>query len=113
MSATGSCNVCKKTSTSRCSRCKSVFYCGAEHQKADWSTHSKQCKILAAAASKPTPSPSSWNPPKTVSAEKGKGTPIPLLASQTDLFCASFLTRSIPFCSSIYSPRRDLQKLAP
>lgn len=74
MSASGSCNVCKKTSTNRCSRCKSVFYCGAEHQKADWSVHSKICKTLAPSAPKPASTGLSWNPPKSVTAEKGKRT---------------------------------------
>ena len=32
-----------------CSRCKSVFYCDAECQRADWSAHKKACKMLTKA----------------------------------------------------------------
>jgi hypothetical protein len=37
------CEVCGKESKSRCSACKSVFYCGAEHQKEDWKAHKVVC----------------------------------------------------------------------
>lgn len=37
----GRCTVCGTETTKTCSRCKTVFYCGAEHQKADWKRHSK------------------------------------------------------------------------
>jgi len=30
-----------------CGRCKAVFYCGKEHQQADWDRHKKECKFLA------------------------------------------------------------------
>ena len=36
------------TDLSRCARCTMVLYCGAEHQKADWPRHKKECKHLTA-----------------------------------------------------------------
>ncbi|ESK90596.1 egl9-like protein 1 [Moniliophthora roreri MCA 2997] len=33
----------KDNHLSRCSRCKIVAYCNAEHQKADWKQHKKRC----------------------------------------------------------------------
>ncbi|GAA5968325.1 hypothetical protein JCM3765_000390 [Sporobolomyces pararoseus] len=53
----GKCEVCQTMSLTRCGRCQSVFYCGAEHQRASWPTHKTDCKRLA--AEKATPSSSS------------------------------------------------------
>ncbi|KAI0314783.1 hypothetical protein OF83DRAFT_1174440 [Amylostereum chailletii] len=30
-------------SQSKCSRCKTTFYCGSEHQRSDWKAHKKTC----------------------------------------------------------------------
>jgi len=39
------CKVCGTTDgTSRCARCRVVFYCGKEHQVADWASHKVLCK---------------------------------------------------------------------
>ena len=38
-----SCEICKKRSEMRCSRCQNVFYCCAEHQKQDWKKHKVNC----------------------------------------------------------------------
>mmetsp|Transcript_132417 Transcript_132417/g.197335 ORF Transcript_132417/g.197335 Transcript_132417/m.197335 type:complete len:134 (+) Transcript_132417:111-512(+) len=37
------CPVCQEKATSRCSRCKSVWYCGAEHQRQHWKAHKSDC----------------------------------------------------------------------
>ncbi|XP_059148010.1 uncharacterized protein LOC131935563 [Physella acuta] len=38
------CNVCKtKDNLKRCGRCKSIYYCGREHQKHDWLYHKAVC----------------------------------------------------------------------
>jgi hypothetical protein len=34
---------CFKLTNQKCSLCKNVYYCGAEHQKADWKVHKKHC----------------------------------------------------------------------
>jgi len=39
-----SCGVCGKPSTSKCSMCKSVYYCSKLCQKRDWKSHKKVCK---------------------------------------------------------------------
>jgi MYND finger len=36
----------------RCAKCKDVWYCGAECQKAGWSEHKGRCKELKEAAEK-------------------------------------------------------------
>ncbi|VDB84563.1 unnamed protein product [Peniophora sp. CBMAI 1063] len=42
------CALCGRTeSTSRCSSCLSIVYCGAACQKADWKRHKQSCKTLA------------------------------------------------------------------
>jgi hypothetical protein len=43
-----SCCVCKKygMSLSKCSACKSVYYCSAECQKKDWGTHKESCGLV-------------------------------------------------------------------
>lgn len=33
----------KKVKLLKCSRCKVVYYCGADHQRADWKNHKKTC----------------------------------------------------------------------
>lgn len=39
------CFVCKKrTQVKRCSQCGVVWYCGREHQLADWKQHKAECK---------------------------------------------------------------------
>ena len=38
-----SCEICHKKSDMRCSRCHSVFYCSADHQKQDWKQHKVKC----------------------------------------------------------------------
>ncbi|CAB4426657.1 unnamed protein product [Rhizophagus irregularis] len=37
------CNVCKKPSTSYCSKCKLIYYCSKECQKKDWKEHKTSC----------------------------------------------------------------------
>ncbi len=39
----GKCAVCGVASKSNCSRCKQAYYCGREHQVADWKTHKLVC----------------------------------------------------------------------
>lgn len=34
---------CDQTAGLRCSRCKTIFYCTAAHQKADWKRHKAEC----------------------------------------------------------------------
>eukprot|EP00727_Mastigamoeba_balamuthi_P011829 m51a1_g7269 hypothetical protein (260) ;mRNA; r:212630-213409 len=41
--ARGPCAVCGQESTARCAGCKRVFYCGQEHQRADWPAHRAVC----------------------------------------------------------------------
>lgn len=38
------CFMCAKPADSRCSRCKSVIYCGPECQLAHWINHNKECR---------------------------------------------------------------------
>lgn len=47
------CTVTGSDSLSSCAQCKCVFYCGAEHQGADWGRHKKECKHLAKAGLQP------------------------------------------------------------
>ena len=41
------CMVCLRPSTYQCARCKCVFYCNKDHQKADWLNHRKYCGMPA------------------------------------------------------------------
>jgi len=50
-----SCSVCLKTSSKtapmkKCTRCQSMYYCGAQHQKVHWKKHKNLCNYLANAA---------------------------------------------------------------
>ncbi|TFY69765.1 hypothetical protein EVJ58_g251 [Rhodofomes roseus] len=40
------CVLCGRKTTSRCSQCQSVAYCGSDCQKADWSHHKRVCRSL-------------------------------------------------------------------
>ncbi|XP_018563555.1 protein msta-like [Anoplophora glabripennis] len=40
----GSCEVCQQVSERRCSACKLVFYCSAEHQREHWIEHKDACR---------------------------------------------------------------------
>jgi hypothetical protein len=37
------CNVCQKSSTTKCSKCHQTYYCSKECQKKDWKIHKKSC----------------------------------------------------------------------
>src|SRR6266498_5462137 len=39
MSLPTTCRICGKPTSTVCSRCREVYYCGTEHQKADWKTN--------------------------------------------------------------------------
>ncbi|KAF7315697.1 hypothetical protein MIND_00085300 [Mycena indigotica] len=44
MSSAGvNCTVCDKPGVSRCSDCRTTYYCGPECQRADWKTHKVAC----------------------------------------------------------------------
>ena len=40
------CAICGVVSTLKCSKCLSIYYCSAEHQLQDWSTHKLECKLM-------------------------------------------------------------------
>ncbi len=42
----GFCAVCTEVTNQRCSACKVVFYCGLEHQQANWPQHKDACKFV-------------------------------------------------------------------
>lgn len=42
------CEVCKKPASSKCSKCKSSWYCGRECQVSAWKSHKQRCKVIAA-----------------------------------------------------------------
>ncbi|VDB92456.1 unnamed protein product [Peniophora sp. CBMAI 1063] len=37
------CQLCGESAEERCSACKTVYYCRAEHQRKDWNEHRKLC----------------------------------------------------------------------
>jgi len=39
----GSCDVCRKPTTTRCSGCAQIYYCSVEHQKKSWKDHKPKC----------------------------------------------------------------------
>jgi hypothetical protein len=39
---------CKKRALYECTKCFSAFYCGPEHQRADWKRHKPVCRALSA-----------------------------------------------------------------
>ena len=41
------CAVCGKATSSCCSKCEAVYYCAAECQKRDWTSHRKVCDTLS------------------------------------------------------------------
>lgn len=40
----GKCQVCEAEAQQQCTGCKSVYYCGKEHQKSDWKSHKVECR---------------------------------------------------------------------
>lgn len=38
------CVICNEVAPFKCTACKSVNYCGAEHQKKDWPNHKINCR---------------------------------------------------------------------
>lgn len=38
------CAVCRKAAPFKCTACKTVYYCGVQHQKDDWRRHRSQCR---------------------------------------------------------------------
>ncbi|KAI9374061.1 hypothetical protein BJX61DRAFT_344395 [Aspergillus egyptiacus] len=50
--AEAACNICakkasKETTLKRCGKCKAIWYCSRECQKADWKDHKESCSKLA------------------------------------------------------------------
>ncbi|EFQ85513.1 hypothetical protein CFE70_007784 [Pyrenophora teres f. teres 0-1] len=46
--AVNACKICGKYEGARkCVRCKTVAYCGEEHQRQDWPSHKRECRQLA------------------------------------------------------------------
>ena len=45
MATTRTCQLagCDEKAPNRCSRCKSVWYCGVDHQRQDWKNHKPAC----------------------------------------------------------------------
>ena len=39
------CKVCETKCTTKCERCKSIWYCCREHQLQDWERHKKNCFV--------------------------------------------------------------------
>ena len=42
----GVCPVCNKVAETKCTGCKTVFYCNKDCQKKHWKTHKFECKKL-------------------------------------------------------------------
>jgi len=41
------CNLCGTVENlQRCGRCRAVYYCGVDHQRADWASHQQTCKFV-------------------------------------------------------------------
>lgn len=55
-------------SLSRCSRCRSVWYCGPAHQRSHWPQHKPDCAALAAAAAAAAAGATTAAPVTTVTA---------------------------------------------
>ena len=53
------CEICGIESSSKCGKCKSVYYCGADHQRKHWGTHKKVCgkSVTSTEISRPSISP--------------------------------------------------------
>lgn len=50
MAKGGNCAVCGEPSTTKCTRCKEVYYCGRECQRKHWKEHKSECRTAKAAA---------------------------------------------------------------
>lgn len=46
LNADTGCALCGRRTSSRCSQCQSVSYCGKECQRADWPSHKHTCRSL-------------------------------------------------------------------
>lgn len=42
----GTCAFCEAPALLKCTACKSVFYCGVEHQKHHWKSHKIECQRM-------------------------------------------------------------------
>ena len=42
----GRCGICSMPASQNCSKCKTVHYCGRDHQKQDWPSHKSICNEL-------------------------------------------------------------------
>lgn len=49
---TGKCAICDVEAPLKCTACKEVFYCGAEHQKKHWKVHKNVCRSYEISESK-------------------------------------------------------------
>lgn len=47
------CHMCAKADSKACTRCRQRWYCSLECQRAHWSYHSTECKILSSVATSP------------------------------------------------------------
>ncbi|KAJ7088399.1 hypothetical protein B0H15DRAFT_841219 [Mycena belliarum] len=74
---------CTAEGTSQCSRCKSAYYCGADCQKKDWSSHKRQCEYNDATPNTIAPSPYAY----IYNIFSGRSTP---LSTGGDFFSPTF-----------------------